>query len=651
MQALSILPSKTDFWIVRQLELEVGSSCISLTRRMRRKRWDLSDPVCHSTRSSLLLFSSNSRLIRSGTCFGSPKFDMECGFFSKYSRLGVYVFCEPKKGSFGASFALGWALEEQALGIEIMKKDSNSLDQLSGKVQSEDIDCIDMDEVKNRALPRTENENDADEDDNQKEEQIGKEKSARVDVRALAWSLRFAKTSDDVEEVLKDKPELPLQVYSSMIRGLGKDKRLESAMALVEWLKRKRKDTNGLLGPNLFIYNSLLGAMKQSENFDEGREVEALKLFEEIENKGLSPSPASYSTALLAYRRLEDGFEALKFYVELREKYRKGDIGKDADEDWEKEFAKLENFTVRICYQVMRCWLVKDENLSTNVLKLLTEMDKAGIQTGRTEHERLVWACTREEHYTVVKELYNRIREMDSGISLSVCNHVIWLMGKAKKWWAALEVKDPRLSPMGHCLVLLKKGNCTDEALRVWEHMIRVGVEPNVYAYTIMASIYAAQGKFNIVDSIIRDMVSSGVEPTVVTFNAIISVCARNNMESAAYEWFHRMKAQNISPNEVTYEMLIEALAKDGKPRLAYELYLRANNECLNLSTEAYDAVMQSSQVHGATIDISALGPRPPEKKKKVQTRKTLSEPCNLADVSSRSKPFDRKEIYTSQTE
>jgi hypothetical protein len=55
-------------------------------------------------------------------------------------------------------------------------------------------------------------------------------------------------------------------------------------------------------------------------------------------------------------------------------------------------------------------------------------MDNAGLKPSGEEHERLIWACTREEHYIVSKEL--------------VCNHLIWLMGKAKKWWQ--RVRDVR---------------------------------------------------------------------------------------------------------------------------------------------------------------------------------------------------------------
>ncbi|KAL3526354.1 hypothetical protein ACH5RR_011010 [Cinchona calisaya] len=758
MQALSTWPSNNEFWLVPKLDFQLGSSFNPTTTRLRRKRLVLDGSLCSISIPGLFLhIASDFRGIRSSrtSCFMGQNWDLTSSkLFSK-------------RGSFGASFALTWVLEDQAIGNHIRKENSASLNGVSEESEDGDFGSVQLEEEV-RGVDLAFGNRDIDTVNGEIHEKegcannLGIEKDAKVDVRALGLRLHKARTLDDVEEVLKGMGELPLQVYSSLIRGFGKDKKLDSAMALFEWLKKGSHDTNGAIRPNIFIYNSLLGAIKQAEKYvsvaeiindmamegirpnvityntlmgiyiEQGREVEALNLFEDIPKKGVSLTPASYSTALLAYQGLEDGFGALNFFVEFKEKFQNGEIGKDVDEDWDNEFTKLENFTIRIGHQVMRQWLVKRENSGTNILKLLAEMDKAGLQTSRAEHERLVWACTHEEHHVVAKELYNRIRERDGEISLSVCNHVIWLMGKAKKWWSALEIyedlldKGPKPNNMSYELIVshfnilltaarkrgiwrwgvrllnkmeekglkpgsrqwnavlvacskasetsaavqifkrmieqgekptvvsygallsaLEKGKLYDEALQVWKHMVKVGVAPNLYAYTIMASVYTAQGKFNIVNSIIREMIAIGLEPTVVTFNAIISGCAKNDMGSAAYEWFQRMKEHSISPNEVTYEMLIEALTNDGKPKLAYDLYLRAQNEGLSLSLKAYDAVIHSSRLYGATIDVSTLGPRPLEKKKKVQIRKHLSEFCNLADVPRRSKPFDSKEIYT----
>ncbi|CAI9111170.1 OLC1v1011322C1 [Oldenlandia corymbosa var. corymbosa] len=739
MQSLSTWPCRNESCLVPQLDSELGSFSLLSTKKFRRKRLILAAPFCNFSSGGLLHITSYCR----STCsrIRGRDWDLKDKLFCKNPK---YLISRTNRGSLGASFALTWALEEQA--VNNRKENSASLDRVSegndngncSPVRLEgEVKVLDL-ALSNNHVGAVKEDHDAKLEDASNQGKGIQKTRPVVDVRALGRSLHMARTADDVEEVLKDKGDLPLQVYCSLMRGFGKDKRPLCAMALFEWLRRRSQDTDGAIRPNLFIYNSLLGAIKQAEKYDlveavisemgleginpnivtyntlmgiyiaQGREVEALNLFEEIPEKGLSLTPASYSTALLAYQGLEDGFGALKFLVEVKDKFRKGEIGKDVNADWGNELAKLENFTVRICHKLIRNWLVKSKNSNTSILKLLTEMDRAEVQVSRVEYERLVWACTHEEHYVVAKELYNRIRERDPGISLSVCNHVIWIMGKAKKWWAALEIyedmldKGPRPNNMSYELIAshfnilltaakrrgswrwgvrllnkmeekglkpgskewnavliacskasetsaavdifkrmieqgekptvvsygallsaLEKGKLYDEALQVWKHMIKVGVAPNLYAYTIMATVYSAQGKFNIVNSIIKEMVAVGVQPTVVTFNAIISACGRENMVSAAYEWFQRMKDYNISPNEVTYEVLIEILANDGKPRLAYELYSRANKEGMSLSLKAYDAVIHSSQRHGATIDVCILGPRPLENKIKCVNQDT----------------------------
>ncbi|XP_020232507.1 pentatricopeptide repeat-containing protein At3g46610 [Cajanus cajan] len=765
---ISVWPFKVNHWEVPRFDL--GPSGVTDLNRRRRVKLGFVFSVSRGAKVSVFQCSRGY-----GTVVFSrhPKLDFRCGFILGCSGPKFGIILNPNKSHVGdLAPPLGWALEEEGVESELVGEKMDSNDELvKEKMDSneESISCG-LESVNSLNLDQVQ-----DSDCEQKlhadhsSKEGGKEEcDGKVDVRALALRLRTAKTVEDVEEILEDKGDLPLQVFSTVISGFGKEKRMDSALILFDWMKKRKVETNGIFGPNLFIYNGLLGVVKQSGQFakmeailnemaedgitynvvtyntlmaiyvEKGECDKALNMLEEIQKNGLTPSPVSYSQALLAYRRMEDGYGALNFFVEFREKYRQGEIGKEGDgEDWEKEFMKLEKFTIRVCYQVMRSWLVSRDNLSNNVLKFLVDMDNAGIQLTQAELERLSWACTREDHYIVVKELYNRIRGRYDKISLSVCNHAIWLMGKAKKWWAALEVYEdlldkgpkpnnlsyelvvshfnfllsaakrkgiwrwgvrllnkmedkglkpgskewnavlvacskasettaavqifkrmvengekPTIVSYGALLSALEKGNLYDEALRVWDHMVKVGVEPNAYAYTILASIYTALGNFNRVDAIIQEMVTLGIEVTVVTYNAIITGCARNGMSSAAYEWFHRMKVQNISPNKITYEMLIEALANDGKPRLAYQLYTRAKNEGLTLSTKAYDAVVQSSQANGATIELGLLGPRPADKKKTVQIRKTLTEFYNLAGVPRRSsKPFDRSEIYHSQTQ
>ncbi|KAG6790048.1 hypothetical protein POTOM_006191 [Populus tomentosa] len=85
-----------------------------------------------------------------------------------------------------------------------------------------------------------------------------------------------------------------IQAYSSMIRGFGgRDKKMEHALAR-----------------------------------QQGQAKMILDVLEEMRMKGFSPSAASQCSALLTYGEKEGGNGALKFFVELKEKHLKREIGR-----------------------------------------------------------------------------------------------------------------------------------------------------------------------------------------------------------------------------------------------------------------------------------------------------------------------------------
>uniref|UniRef100_A0A251UD18 Putative tetratricopeptide-like helical domain-containing protein n=2 Tax=Helianthus annuus TaxID=4232 RepID=A0A251UD18_HELAN len=542
--------------------------------------------VCPSKSNHILNLESIPHLVKKKSRNHKVLTSLRGEYVCRYSRVNAYAFWGLNNNSFASSVGssvvpLALAFEEQV----VVGKSLNSVD---------DIDT-DREKLDENSHPKS-----------TKTSKIeGENRGKRVDTRALASSLRGAKTADDVELVLGDKGDLPLQVYVTIIRAFGKDKRVDSAVAVVEWLKRKRP------GPNLFVYNSLLGAIKQAEEFDhvenvmndmvssgvcpnvvtyntlmgislaQGDETKALQVFNEIKTKGLSPSPASYSTALLAYRRMEDGFGALEFYVGFKNSYRNGEIGKNnKSEDWETEAKKLEDFVVRICYQVMRRWLVNSEDSSQKVLRLLTCMDQAGLQTGRSEHEKLIWACTRVDHYTVAKELYNRIRESGSEISLSVCNHVIWLLGKAKKWWAGLEIyedlldKGPKPNNMSYELIVshfnflltaARKKGIWKWGIRLLNKMQEKGLKPGSKEWNSVLIACSKASEPSAAIQIFTRMIENGEKPTIISYGALLSVLEKGKLyDEALRVWKHMIK-MGVEPNSYAYTIMASVYAAQGK--------------------------------------------------------------------------------------
>ncbi|CAN8256336.1 unnamed protein product [Cochlearia groenlandica] len=576
MQSLSVWPLKSGLLVGSRLDFELDCSCFVASPKTIKRHYIVEKACFDGTFTSKLL--------------------IQCGAKRRLPRSSVGV---------------GWATEQRELGEEVSSEDSSSLD---------------YDHSQSQALNG------------------GKETDPRVNVRELAYSLRSAETADDVDVVLKEKGVLPLQVYCAMIRGFGKDKRLKPAIAVVDWLKRKKNESGGVIGPNLFIYNSLLGAMKQSCGFEEAEKIlsdmeeeeilpnivtyntlmviymekgefhKALEILDLVKEKGFEPSPVTYSTALLVYRRMEDGMGALEFYVELRERYSKKEIGNDTDHDWEFEFVKLENFIGRICYQVMRRLLVKDENLITKVLKLLNAMDNAGLKPSKEEHERLIWACTREEHHVVGKELYKRIRERFPEISLSVCNHLIWLMGKAKKWWAALEIYEdlldqgPEPNNLSYELVVSHFSILLSAASRrgIWRWGVRLlnkmedkGLKPQSRHWNAVLVACSKASETAAAIQIFKAMVENGEKPTVISYGALLSALEKGKLYDEAFRVWNHMVKVGIEPNLYAYTIMASVLTGQKKFNLLDTLLKEMSSKGVEPSVVTYNAIISVCSRNG----------------------------------------------------
>lgn len=441
----------------------------------------------------------------------------------------------------------------------------------------------------------------------------GRRRGGPVDVVAVAAALRDAKTAEDVKLSVEDflggggdDEHLPLQVYTSVIRGLGKEKRLDAAFAVVEHLKG-RGDSSSL---NQFVYNCLLGAVKNSGEFgriqdvladmeaqgispnivtfntlmsvyvEQGKIEEVFRVYDDIEGRGLVPTAATYSTVMSAYKSAGDGFAALKFFVKLRERYKNGELmGNPAD--WEQDFVKYEKLAIRVCHMAMRRSLASADNPAGAALKVLLAMDEAGVRPDRSYYERLVWACTGEEHYTIAKELYQRIRERDDGemISLSVCNHLIWLMGKAKKWWAALEIyedlleKGPKPNNLSHELirshfnVLLnaaKRRGIWRWALRLLEKMQEKGLEPGSWEWNAVLLACSRAAESSAAVDTFKRMIEQGLKPDVVSYGALLSALEKGRLYDEALRVWEHMRKVGVDPNLHAYTILASIYASKG---------------------------------------------------------------------------------------
>ncbi|CAD6335586.1 unnamed protein product [Miscanthus lutarioriparius] len=351
-----------------------------------------------------------------------------------------------------------------------------------------------------------------------------------IDVAAVAAALRDARTADDVE--------------SSVNAFLNHD-----------------NDGGG-------------GGEARLLPLQQGRVEDVLRVYADVQERGLVPTAATYSTVVSAYKKAGDAFAAIEFFAMLRGRYGNGELVMGSRGDWEQEFVKFEKLTVRACYMSMRRSLVGGKNPVGEVLKVLLAMDEAGVRPERSDYERLVWACTGEEHYAIGKELYQRIREIGDGgeISLSVCNHLIWLMGKAKKWWAALEIyedlldKGPKPNNLSHELIMSHFNILLDAAKRrgIWRWGVRLlnkmqekGLKPGSKEWNAVLLACSRASKASAAVDIFKKMVDEGLKPDVVSYGALLSALEKGKLYDEALRVWEHMCKVGIKPNLYAYTILV----------------------------------------------------------------------------------------------
>jgi pentatricopeptide repeat domain-containing protein 1 len=61
-----------------------------------------------------------------------------------------------------------------------------------------------------------------------------------------------------------------------------------------------------------------------------------------------------------------------------------------------------------------------------------------------------------------------------------------------------------------------------DEAARIFNELVSVGLQPDVFTYNTFVSCYACAGKFTDAMNVIKHMKKSGCRPSEVTYHALV---------------------------------------------------------------------------------------------------------------------------------
>lgn len=379
-------------------------------------------------------------------------------------------------------------------------------------------------------------------------------------VRALTWALRGVQTPEAIDSILKDL-DFPLSIFTTVMQKLGTEKKPQAAVALLRWLQTRDPP------PNVYTYNSLLGVLKANQCYDlaitilaemrengvpsdivtcntvismydqQGRYSEALKVYSDLRATGMVPDLFTIRTLIQVLARNGEYELVLEIYSDLAL------VGPGRMKREKEQRQELDVFVVQLCCRRIWSWLSSETSSVKDLGPLFARMQVAEIRLTEKMCRDLIRACgQREIDYYPAKWLYFNMRAQGFYLNVNLCNHIIRILGKGKRWWAALEVYENMM-----CV-----GPPADETT----HRLLLS------HFQILLNSASKRGIWKWALQLLSKMQEKGIEPDSFAWNAALIACGRAHEPASAIEVFQQMTAHGQKPGVLSYGALLSALEK-----------------------------------------------------------------------------------------
>ncbi|GFP87998.1 pentatricopeptide repeat-containing protein at1g62670 mitochondrial [Phtheirospermum japonicum] len=343
--------------------------------------------------------------------------------------------------------------------------------------------------------------------------------------------------------------EVDVITYGIVTDGLCKAGNTAMAIELLRVMEKGRRSCK----PNTHVYNMVIAGLCKDRMIDD-----ALKLFDEMSEKGITPDVVTYNALICGFCNLS--------------RWREGGLG-----GWAKDVL-----------QIMML-----QNVNPNVISYNSLIDGYCLR-GRMDEARNVIASMGSKNiapdiwsYSILINGYCRkkkiddaihlFREMPSkGLSPNIVTYSALLEGLfcVGRCSCALELFDELqtvgLKPNFHTFCNLLNGLCKNGRVKeasllldALEH--REGECLHITYYSIVMDGFCKAKNLDAARAIFMGLSSKGLEPDVVTYNILIKGCCKNGLLEEAQDVLLRMEEASLSPDRITYNSIVLGNLKRGQ--------------------------------------------------------------------------------------
>jgi len=385
--------------------------------------------------------------------------------------------------------------------------------------------------------------------------------------------------------------------YTIMINGLKnlKDFDLNIAFQLFEEYKLFNK-------PDQIIYNCLLDACVNSNNFEKAREI-----LKEIKgnNRVFQGNIARNSQGIYKGNNEENNGEKggnSKGSLQNKNVFHRNSnyegISKGNYENYEGNYENYEGNADfhSVCDEITYNTLIKGccrTKQLTEAIGFFEEMKSSGIKPNRITFNSLIDCCVKAGKMTIAWRFYDEL--LRNAIIPDNFTYSILINGIKTNFCD----KSNNLDFCDKSNFSQKSNNFSnkEELLKTISFFEKIAknadFKPDEILYNSLMDACVKFNEINKALSLFEEMTKKGIEPSAITYGILIKAYGKMNDLVKAFKVFETIKLKELLINDVTYGCLLDACVKNNRIDLAVILFQRIKDDKIPLNTILYTTLIK----------------------------------------------------------
>ncbi|PIA50505.1 hypothetical protein AQUCO_01300916v1 [Aquilegia coerulea] len=363
--------------------------------------------------------------------------------------------------------------------------------------------------------------------------------------------------------VVKRELNSCIPVGNSIVSMYAKCGKLSLARKFFEKMDKK----------DMVTWNSMISAYCQS-----GKSVEAVRLFDWMQDKGIEPGLITWNILIASYNQLGN----CDLAIELMKKMEKRGINPDVF-TWTSMISG--------CAQNKR---------TDQALELFNEMVVAGVKPNGVTIASAVSVCASLKALKKGMELHSVGIKLGSMGDVLLGNSLIEMYSKSGNLEAARKIFDmiseKDVFTWNSMINGYTQARYFGNAYDLFTRMHESNVKPNVITWNVMISGYIQNGEEDQAINIFQRMETDGrIKRNAASWNSLISGLLQNGLKNKAFQVFRRMQSCPIRPNSITLLSILPACSNLVAAKKVKELHgyafrrrLERNISVANFFMDAY---------------------------------------------------------------